>query len=40
MELFKEFSARYGNREGLDLARLTLTGTSFKVKMDDHHLFR
>jgi uncharacterized protein involved in outer membrane biogenesis len=28
----KGFSARYGNREGLDLAHLTLTGTSFNQK--------
>lgn len=28
----KDFSARYGNREGFDLARLTLTGASFNQK--------
>ena len=28
----KDFSARYGSREGLDLARLTLTGASFNQK--------
>ena len=28
----KDFSARYGSQEGLDLARLTLTGASFNQK--------
>ena len=28
----KDFSARYGSQEGLDLARLTLTGASFNKK--------